>query len=70
MYVNSNLTCDRMNIILVQFAGMNCKLMTMHMRAGRSGRRRPKKRGKVLQMLYVVVNTCMFSDGYLLEFIG
>jgi hypothetical protein len=36
--------------------------MIMPMRAGRSGKRRLKKRGKVLQMLFVVVNTCMFKQ--------
>jgi hypothetical protein len=45
-----------MNTILVQFADMSCKLMIMLMRAGKSGRRRLQKRGKVLKMLCVVVN--------------
>lgn len=35
--------------------------MIMPMRAGRSGKRRLKKRGKVLQMPFVVVNTCTFK---------
>ena len=52
--------CDRMNTILVQFADMSCKLMIMLMRAGKSGRRRLQKRGKVLKMLCVVVNSCTF----------
>lgn len=35
--------------------------MIMPMRAGRRGKRRLKKRGKVLQMPFVVVNTCTFK---------
>lgn len=51
--------CGRMSTILAQFVDTSCKQMTMIMRVGRSGKRRPKKREKVLQMLFVVVNTCM-----------
>lgn len=48
-----------MSITRVQYAGMNCKPMIISMRVGRRGRRRPRKRGKGLQMPFVRVNTCM-----------
>lgn len=35
--------------------------MITSMRAGRSERRRLRKKGKVLQMQFVVVNTCTFK---------
>lgn len=50
-----------MSTILVQFVAMSCKLMIIPMRTGRCGKRRLKKRGKALQMPFVVVNTCMFK---------
>lgn len=43
-------------------AGMNCRPTIMHTRAGKSGRRKLKKKGRVLQMLSVVANTCMFRN--------
>ncbi|KRH15708.1 hypothetical protein GLYMA_14G105900v4 [Glycine max] len=53
--------CGRMSTILVPSVGMSCKLMIMPMRAGRSVKRKLKKRGKVLKMQFEVVNTCMFK---------
>ena len=60
LYRITNGFCGRMCTILAQFVDMSCKQMIMIMRAGRSRRRRLKKREKVLQMLFVVVNTCMY----------
>lgn len=50
-----------MSAIHVQYVGTSCKLTTMPMRAGRRGRRKQKKTGKVLQTQFVGVNTCMFK---------
>lgn len=51
----------RMSTILAQYVDTSCKQTIMSTRAGRRERGRLRKRGKVLQMLFVVVNTCMFS---------
>lgn len=52
---------DRMSTIHVQYVGTSCKLTIIPMRAGRSGKGKQKKKGKVLQTQFVVVNTCMFK---------
>lgn len=57
-------TCDRMSTTLVQFADTSCKLMIIPMKAGKSGKRRLKKKEKALQMPYAVANTCMFRWEY------
>lgn len=51
----------RMSITLARSVAMNYPLTTMLTRAGRSERKRPKKREKELQMLFVVVNLCIFE---------
>ena len=51
----------RMNITLARSVDTNCPPTTINMRAGRSERRRQKKRERELQMLFVAASICIFE---------
>lgn len=50
-----------MSTILVQFVGMSCSQMIITMKAGRSVKRKQRKKEKELLMQFVRVNTCMYN---------